>query len=132
MLQKQYGVIPWLTRSGKMKIILVSSRSRGQWIVPKGNLIPKRSKRESALQEAYEEAGLKGKLDKNFKYRLFIYSRGVKTDLTLYAMRVERQMLKKWPESHQRKRIEVSCERAQSLVSWPRFKRAVKLLQKSI
>ena len=105
MLQKQYGVIPYFKRSGKTKIILITSRSSGQWIVPKGNLIAKRSKRGSALLEAYEEAGLTGELDKNFKFRLFIMSHGKKTDLTLYPMRVNKRLLKKWPESHQRKRI---------------------------
>ena len=111
---------------------MISSRTSGQWIVPKGNLIPNKSKRESALQEAYEEAGLTGKLDNNFKFRLFINRRGVKTDLTLYAMHVDKHLLKKWPESHQRKRIEVSCERAKSLVLWPKFREAVKLWQNSL
>lgn len=132
MLQKQYGVIPYLKRSGKTKIILITSRSSGQWIVPKGNLIAKRTKRESALLEAYEEAGLTGEIDKEFKFRLFIMSHGKKTDLTLYSMRVNKHLIKKWPESHQRKRIEVSCERAQALVLWPNFRTALKLWQKSL
>lgn len=132
MLQKQYGVIPYLKRSGKTKIILITSRSSGQWIVPKGNLIAKRTKRESALLEAYEEAGLTGEIDKDFKFRLFIMSHGKKTDLTLYSMRVNKHLIKKWPESHQRKRIEVSCERAQALVLWPNFRTALKLWQKSL
>ena len=132
ILQKQYGVIPYFKRSGKTKIILITSRSSGQWIVPKGNLIAKRSKRGSALLEAYEEAGLTGELDKNFKFRLFIMSHGKKTDLTLYPMRVNKRLLKKWPESHQRKRIEVSCAQAQSLVLWPKFRAAIKLWQKSL
>jgi len=132
MLQKQYGVIPYLKRSGKTKIILITSRSSGQWIVPKGNLIAKRTKRESALLEAYEEAGLTGEIDKESKFRLFIMSHGKKTDLTLYSMRVNKHLIKKWPESHQRKRIEVSCERAQALVLWPNFRTALKLWQKSL
>lgn len=131
MLQKQYGVIPYFKRSGKTKIILVTKRKNGQWIVPKGNLVAKKSKRESALMEAYEEAGLTGELDKNVEFRLCITSHGVKTDLTLYPMRVKKTLIKKWPESHQRKRIEVSCEKAQSLVSWQKFPAAIKRWKKS-
>ena len=127
MLQKQYGVIPYLKRSGKIKIILITSRNSNQWIVPKGNLITKKSGRESALQEAYEEAGLTGELDKNVKFHLFIMSHGIKTDLTLYPMRVDKCLIKKWPESHQRKRIEVTPEQAQSLVSWPKFRTCLKI-----
>ena len=132
MLQKQYGVLPYLKRSGKIKIILISSRNSNQWIVPKGNPMAKKSKRGTALLEAYEEAGLTGKLDRNFKLRFFIMSHGIKTDLTLYPMRVNKRLIKKWPESHQRKRIEVSCERAQSLVLWPKFRAGIKLWQKSL
>jgi 8-oxo-dGTP pyrophosphatase MutT (NUDIX family) len=132
MLQKQYGVLPYLQRSGKTKIILITSRNSNQWIVPKGNLIAQKSKRESALQEAYEEAGITGLLDKNLKFRLLIMSHGIKTDLTLYPMRVNKHLVKKWPESHQRKRIEVSCDQAQSLVLWPKFRYCMKLWRKSL
>lgn len=132
MLQKQYGVLPYIQRSGKTKIILITSRNSNQWIVPKGNRITQKSKRESALQEAYEEAGLTGELDQNFKFRLFIMSHGIKTDLTLYPMRINKHLIKKWPESHQRKRIEVSCEQAQSLVLWPKFRTGIKLWKKSL
>jgi 8-oxo-dGTP pyrophosphatase MutT (NUDIX family) len=132
MLQKQYGVLPYLQRSGKTKIILITSRNSNQWIVPKGNLIAQKSKRESALQEAYEEAGITGLLDKNLKFRLLIMSHGIKTDLTLYPMRVNKHLVKKWPESHQRKRIEVSCDQAQSLVLWPKFRYFMKLWRKSL
>ena len=132
MLQKQYGVLPYLQRSGKTKIILITSRNSNQWIVPKGNRIAQKSKRETALQEAYEEAGLTGQLDQNFKFRLLIMSHGIKTDLTLYPMRVNKPLVKKWPESHQRKRIEVSCDQAQSLVLWPNFRYCMKLWKKSL
>jgi 8-oxo-dGTP pyrophosphatase MutT (NUDIX family) len=127
---KQYGVIPYFQQPGKIKIIIISSRNSNQWIVPKGNRVPNKSKRESALLEAYEEAGLTGQLDKNIKFRLFIMSHGKKVELTLYPMRVDKRLLKKWPESHQRKRIEVSCDRALSLVVWPEFRNCIKQLQK--
>lgn len=132
MLQKQYGVIPYVRRSGKTRIILVTKRKNGEWIVPKGNLVANKSKRESALQEAYEEAGLTGKIDTKNAFRLYIISHGVKTDLTLYPMCVDKRLIKKWPERNQRKRIEVSCQRAQTLVSWPKFRTAMKLWQKTL
>jgi len=129
---KQYGVLPYFQQSRKIKIILITSRNSNQWIVPKGNREPNKSKRESALLEAYEEAGLTGRLDKGLKFRIFIMCHGEKVDLTLYPMRVTKRLIKKWPESHQRKRIEVSCNQAQSLVLWPNFKTCIKLLRKSL
>ena len=129
---KQYGVLPYFQQSRKIKIILITSRNSNQWIVPKGNKEPNKSKRESALLEAYEEAGLTGRLDKDLKFRIFIMCHGKKVDLTLYPMRVTKRLIKKWPESHQRKRIIVSCNQAQSLVLWPNFKTCIKLLRKSL
>ena len=73
---KQYGVLPYYKQSGKIKIILITSRNSKQWIVPKGNLMSHKNKRETALQEAYEEAGLIGLLDKNLKFHISIINHG--------------------------------------------------------
>jgi 8-oxo-dGTP pyrophosphatase MutT (NUDIX family) len=130
-LHKQYGVLPYFKKSGKIKMILITSRNSNRWIVPKGNQMPHKTKRESALQEAYEESGLIGLLDENVMFCIPIMSHGKKTDLTLYPMRVNKPLIKKWPERHQRKRIEVSCEQALSLVAWPGFGACIKLWKKS-
>ena len=131
-LPKQYGVLPYSQSSGKLKIILITSRISNQWIVPKGNRVPNKSKRESALQEAYEEAGLTGKLDEDLKFCFNIMSHGEKVELTLYPMRTDKRLSKKWPESHQRKRIEVSTKRAKSLVDWPEVVACIKLLEETV
>ncbi|MCP4075857.1 MAG: NUDIX hydrolase [Gammaproteobacteria bacterium] len=131
-LPKQYGVLPYFQSSGKIKIILITSRLSNQWIVPKGNRVPNKSKRESALQEAYEEAGLTGQLDVNLKCCFNIMSHGEKVDLTLYPMRTDKRLSKKWPESHQRKRIEVSTKQAKSLVVWPEIVACINLLEKTV
>ena len=131
-LQKQYGVLPYYKKAGKIKIIIITRRNSNRWIVPKGNQVPNKSKRESALQEAYEESGAIGLLDKKLIFRIRIISHGKKTDLTLYPMRVNKPLIKKWPERHQRKRIEVSCEQALSLVVWPEFGACIKVLKKSL
>ena len=131
MLEKQYGVLPYYQRSGKTKIILVTSRNSNQWILPKGNRVSNKSKRESALQEAYEEAGLTGQLDKELNFTFNIMSHGEMVELTLYPMRVKTPLTKEWPEDHQRKRIEVSCKQAKSLVVWPEFESCMRLLRKT-
>ena len=81
---KQYGVLPYFKQSGKIKIILITGRRSNQWIVPKGNRMWHKTKRESALQEAYEEAGLIGLLNKKQKFHISIMSHCEKIDLTLY------------------------------------------------
>ena len=131
-VQKQYGVIPYFKKAGKITIIIITRQNSDRWIVPKGNQMPHKTKRESALQEAYEEAGAIGLLDKKLVFRIRIISHGKKTDLTLYPMRVTKPLIKKWPERHQRKRLEVSCKQALSLVVWPEFGACLKVLKKSL
>lgn len=43
---------------GAMQVLLVTSRGTGRWIVPKGWPVPGKSDIESALTEAWEEAGV--------------------------------------------------------------------------
>lgn len=130
-VRKQYGVIPYFQESEKLKIILITSRKSQQWIVPKGDLFPHKSKSGAALQEAFEEAGVIGQIDKTIKHKLSITSGGEDIELLLYPMLVKTQ-LENWPEKSQRKRIAVSPENAKALVNWTDFDSCIKLIQKSL
>ena len=44
------------------EVLLVTSRGTGRWIVPKGWPMPGRSLAGAAMQEAWEEAGAKGRI----------------------------------------------------------------------
>ena len=44
------------------EVLLVTSRGTGRWIVPKGWPMPGRTLAEAAMQEAWEEAGVKGRI----------------------------------------------------------------------
>lgn len=57
----QYGTLPCrLTQSGKLEILLITSRETGRWVVPRGNPIPNLDPQGSAAQETFEEAGVRG------------------------------------------------------------------------
>jgi 8-oxo-dGTP pyrophosphatase MutT (NUDIX family) len=45
---------------GRREVLLVSSLRQGRWIIPKGWPMPGRSLAQAALQEAWEEAGVRG------------------------------------------------------------------------
>jgi len=51
-------------RDGKngIEILLVTSRGKGNWILPKGWPKKKISSAQTALEEAFEEAGIRGKV----------------------------------------------------------------------
>jgi 8-oxo-dGTP pyrophosphatase MutT (NUDIX family) len=130
-IKKQYGVIPYFHKSDKLKIILITSRKSRQWIVPKGDLFPHKSKSDAALREAFEEAGVLGQIDKSIELKLSITSGGEQIQLILYPMKVKTK-LDNWPEKKQRKRIVVSSKNAKALVKWTDFKSCIKRIQKSL
>lgn len=120
--ERQYGAIPYLYVGGKLRVVLITSRTNRNWIFPKGRRIPGMSRSDSALQEALEEAGLRGRRAGRRKFRAAIERPDKKTiDLTLYPMKVDR-MLKRWPEDRQRRRVVVSVARAEKLLAFAELK----------
>ncbi|MGQ3214528.1 MAG: NUDIX hydrolase [Shinella sp.] len=58
---QQVGVLPWrIRRDGEPKVLLITSRRRGRWIVPKGWPMKGYSPLVAASREAFEEAGIIG------------------------------------------------------------------------
>jgi uncharacterized protein Yka (UPF0111/DUF47 family)/8-oxo-dGTP pyrophosphatase MutT (NUDIX family) len=59
----QYGVLPYrIAADGGLEILLITSKERGRWVIPKGNPIPVFLNYESAAREAFEEAGVEGRI----------------------------------------------------------------------
>lgn len=123
--RKQYGALPFLYLGGKLRVVLVTSRTNRNWIFPKGRRIPGMSRADSALQEAREEAGLTGRRSGTMKLRGIVDHPEGKIDLTLYPMRVER-LLKRWPEAHQRQRVVISVAEASELLTFSASKRMLR------
>lgn len=80
----QAGAIPFRRRDGDLEVLLISSRSDGEWIVPKGMIDPGLSAQEAALQEAEEEAGVRGRLSE-----LIGYVETTKARIAVYPLEVE-------------------------------------------
>jgi ADP-ribose pyrophosphatase YjhB (NUDIX family) len=60
---KQSGVIPYRIRNDKIEVMLITTSSGLNWIVPKGNISDGMSLQDSAAKEAWEEAGVFGWVD---------------------------------------------------------------------
>src|SRR5271166_5094206 len=57
----QYGALPFsITEEGEMRVLLVTTRGRRDWIIPKGWPIRNLTASATAAREASEEAGLVG------------------------------------------------------------------------
>ena len=95
---KQSGVIPYRKRQGKIEVMLITSRNKGRWIIPKGVIESDLNPRTSAAKEAFEEAGVQGdvhsKLLGVYKHRKW----GDVCTVQIYAMKV-RKVHRKWDET---------------------------------
>ncbi len=114
------GVVATRTRNGFREVLLVSTK-KNRWGLPKGNLIPQLGKKRTALEEAYEEAGVLGEIRNSRRVRL----ERSRWTLDLYVMRVAKQ-LRYWPEKGRRTRRWVPIHQ---LDEWLRRRDLVKGVQ---
>ena len=120
--KRQYAAIPIrLSRKGKPKVLLLTSRGTRRWVIPKGWPMQKLSPADCAAREAYEEAGIKGRILRGAPIGRYRYRKSDRTELgkitvQVYLMRVKRQ-LSEWPEQSQRKLRWVKPDQAASMVA---------------
>jgi 8-oxo-dGTP pyrophosphatase MutT (NUDIX family) len=122
--RQQYAVLPWRRAEG-LEILLVTSRETGRWVIPKGWPMAGRSEGESAAEEAYEEAGVRGRLAAepvgHYDYRKRLRGGGKKPfRVEVFPLEVT-EILDLWPEAHERRRQWVSPEAAAALVHEPQL-----------
>jgi phosphohistidine phosphatase len=94
----QSAVIPYRLAAGKIEILLITSRKRKRWIIPKGIIEPQDSPAESAVKEAWEEAGITGRI---FSPSVGVYEYqkwGGTCHVRVFVFEVE-QIFESWPES---------------------------------
>lgn len=128
-IKKQYGVIPFFKEGDTCRLMLVTSRTNKYWIFPKGNLIKGKDKYESAEREAFEEAGVEGRIKKNKSYVIEFSRGGGTVRLKLFPMEVTK-ILTKWPEMRERKRKMVSPKKAREMLDFELLKKCLKKWQK--
>ena len=111
----QAAVIPYRRRRKNIEVLLVTSLGSGRWVFPKGHIEGDLTARQSAEKEAFEEAGVAGRLSPNRigYYRYFKKSdKNTRTfQVEVFAMNVT-DVLESWPEEHTRHRVWMSPENA--------------------
>ena len=107
----QAAAIPW--RDGR--ICMVTSRSGRRWVVPKGRIEKDHTPQEAAAAEAWEEAGLRGRLGAGalgtYRYEKF----GAEFEVVVFLMHVDHVAVD-WPEVEVREREWVGLEEALSRI----------------
>lgn len=105
----------------EMEILLVTSRDTGRWIIPKGWPINGLKSYEAALQEAWEEAGVRKSTSTPKPIGIYSYdklmSAGFPVPVETLVFPVDvKEISSDFPESHQRERRWVSPDAAADLV----------------
>lgn len=124
--RSQFGALCYRYEKGKPQVLVITSRGTGRWIVPKGWPMPGKTPAATAAREAFEEAGVEGRVHPVclgiYSYTKTIADKaGLPCVVALYALRVKR-MLRRFPECQERKRKWVSPKRAASMVDEPELK----------
>ena len=105
---RQYGAIPVRLGPDGPEILLVTSRGTGRWIIPKGWPARHLSPADSAVREAFEEAGVRGELAG--PQPIGAYTARKRIGSSTSVLRVEVFLLRVtaildfWPEARQRER----------------------------
>ncbi len=89
------------------RVCIITSRNGKRWVIPKGWIEPRQTAGESALQEAWEEAGLLGALDREPIGSYLYEKEGQSYHVTVFVMKVT-SVAQDWPERSFRERAWVS------------------------
>ncbi len=112
------------TTTGKKEVLMITSRGTGRWIIPKGWPIKGKDGGESALQEAWEEAGVqKGRVEGD-PIGAFCYEKELKTGLPVpvqtFVYTIDNiELSDSYPEAHQRQRKWFPVQEAANMVREP-------------
>ncbi|WP_432448094.1 NUDIX hydrolase [Aliiroseovarius marinus] len=128
-VRTQFGALPFRLNDGKVEILLITSRGTGRWIIPKGWPMDGETPAGAAETEAFEEAGIEGKLYDHV-LGFYAYDKGFAGEklpcvVAVFPLKVKKQ-LKDFPEKGERRRKWVSRKKAAQLVSEPELRQMIK------
>jgi len=122
----QVAALCWRKHTGEKEVLLITSRETGRWIVPKGWPVQGLSGAQSAMREAWEEAGVRGDAARarpcgQFRYEKILKDGSAVLLVTkLYKLRLrEGDLADDYPEAGQRQRLWVRPKKAAQMVEEP-------------
>lgn len=121
--RRQVGALVWRMEDGVLEVLLITSRDTGRFVIPKGWPMKGMSDAKAAAQEAFEEAGVVGKIAKkpfsHYRYnKIFGPGFALPCIVDVYAMQLDKK-LKRWPEKFERKRYWMPLREAAQSVHEP-------------
>lgn len=121
----QVAALCWRMRKGGVQVLLITSRDTGRWVIPKGWPMAGLSTAAAAAREAWEEAGVEGKVQETclgeFGYdKLARMAVTVRCRVAVHALQVQ-ALKSRFPEAGQRRREWFQPHVAADLVAEPQL-----------
>ncbi|MFC5739456.1 NUDIX hydrolase [Sinirhodobacter huangdaonensis] len=119
----QFAALCTRRKAGRIEVLLITSRDTGRWILPKGWPMAGKSGGETALTEAWEEAGVVGHLagaalGSYGALKELVSGKPMPSRVEVHPVRVER-LAAKFPEKGQRRRKWMTAKKAAKSVAEP-------------
>ena len=117
----QVAALCYRGKGPDMEVLLVTSRDTGRWIIPKGWPVSGLKTSEAALQEAWEEAGVRNSKATPQPFGTYTYDKvmsaglPVPVETLVFPVKVK-ELAAEFPEASERQRKWVSPEAAADLV----------------
>jgi len=128
-VRSQFSALCYRFRRGKPEILLITSRGTGRWIIPKGWPMDGLTPAASAAQEAWEEAGVRGRVFDQclglFSYSKSVGGKGLPIVVMVYPLRVK-TLAGTYPEEGQRTRKWFAQGKAAGLVGHPELAQIIR------
>ncbi len=131
----QVAALCWRMRKSLVQVLLITSRDTGRWVIPKGWPIAGLTSASAAAREAWEEAGVEGRVQETaigaFGYdKLALMEVTVPCRVTVHALRV-RDLKTRFPEAGQRRRVWFPALAAADLVAEPELQTLLRCIHES-
>lgn len=128
---RQVAALCLRKRKGRVEILLITSRQTRRWVIPKGWPMPPLKDYNAARREAFEEAGVEGRMRRKklggFGYAKLRAADSLGIHVDVYLLEVERER-SSWPEMHERKRRWFKADEAAQRVHEPALRKLIREL----
>jgi 8-oxo-dGTP pyrophosphatase MutT (NUDIX family) len=122
-LAQQVAALCWRLRKETLQFVLITSRDTGRWVIPKGWPVPGLAPSAAAANEAWEEAGVIGRIgDRPLGDYLYHKATSpvltIRCAVTVFPLRVS-DLKRNFPEAKERRRSWFDASKAAKLVAEP-------------
>lgn len=134
--RSQFAALCYRIRQERPEILLITSRGTGRWIMPRGWPMDGKTPAEAAAQEAWEEAGVRGKV-KNLCIGLYAFNKELDSGermpciVAVFPLKVK-TLADEYPEAGQRRRRWFRPKDAAARVNEPELKQLLRHFEPAV